>query len=124
MLARGGDSVKLCYAPISQKDRGWRKTVDELKRDKTCQFKIVDQPYTAANNSIAWTIERNTPTATYLFRACLPAGHEVGYGQSTDAAKAKNLFSVQSITGRRVLLCVLCGFTFRVLLCREEKGQS
>ncbi|KAL8041883.1 hypothetical protein ABFX02_09G013600 [Erythranthe guttata] len=27
--------VKLCYAPVSQVDRGWRKTKDDLTKDKT-----------------------------------------------------------------------------------------
>ncbi|CAL5373614.1 unnamed protein product [Camellia sinensis] len=36
--------VKLCYAPINQVDRAWRKTVDNLMKDKTCQFKVVVQP--------------------------------------------------------------------------------
>ncbi|VAH97711.1 unnamed protein product [Triticum turgidum subsp. durum] len=31
--------VSLCYAPASQKEREWRKTHDDLKKDKTCQFK-------------------------------------------------------------------------------------
>ncbi|XP_055828378.1 high-affinity nitrate transporter-activating protein 2.1-like [Solanum dulcamara] len=33
--------VKLCYAPLSQLDRGWRKSNDNLKKDKTCQINVV-----------------------------------------------------------------------------------
>jgi len=126
--------VKLCYAPVSQKDRGWRKTVDELKRDKTCQFKIVDQPYVAGNNTFVWTIERNTPTATYFVRAYAVdgAGHEVGYGETTDALKKKDLFMVQSITGRHVSLDIaaVCFSAFSVVslfgffFVEKRKGRA
>ncbi|KAL3839267.1 hypothetical protein ACJIZ3_023858 [Penstemon smallii] len=43
--------VKFCYAPISQKDREWRKLEDDLTKDKTCQRKIV----------------ANTSKASYIF---------------------------------------------------------
>ncbi|KAI3966826.1 hypothetical protein MKX01_006763 [Papaver californicum] len=41
--------VKLCFAPISQKQRAWSKTEEELLKDKTCQFLIVGKPYSADN---------------------------------------------------------------------------
>ncbi|KAK9117326.1 hypothetical protein Sjap_016273 [Stephania japonica] len=42
--------LKLCYAPINQKDRAWRKTENEMKKDKTCQFTIVDKVYESGQN--------------------------------------------------------------------------
>ncbi|KAK9054549.1 hypothetical protein SSX86_025627 [Deinandra increscens subsp. villosa] len=111
--------VKLCYAPISQKDRKWRKTVDLLKKDKTCPHKIVARPYTASNNSFTWTIERDIPSAVYFVRAfALNAQEEqVAYGQTTDAHKSSNLFTVQAITGRHVGLDVasICFSAFSVV---------
>ena len=43
--------VSLCYAPVSQKEREWRKTPDDLKKDKPCQFKVAQQPYAGAGGS-------------------------------------------------------------------------
>ncbi|KAF5476700.1 hypothetical protein F2P56_003413 [Juglans regia] len=127
-LAAGTDStyktikVKLCYAPVSQVDRAWRKTVDNLAKDKTCQFKIVSRPYDASNRTVQrfeWTIERDVPTATYFVRAIAYNSDdvEVGYGQTTDAKKTTNLFEVQSITGRHVSLDIasVCFSAFSVL---------
>ncbi|KAK6139190.1 hypothetical protein DH2020_027069 [Rehmannia glutinosa] len=34
--------LKLCYAPISQEDRGWRKTVDNLSKDRTSYGQTTD----------------------------------------------------------------------------------
>ncbi|MCD7464785.1 Nitrate transporter [Datura stramonium] len=74
-LSAGTDStyksvkLHLCYAPISQKDRAWRKTEDHLKKDKTCQFKIDTLPYKSSGNIYNWTIERDVPTGTYFVRA-------------------------------------------------------
>ncbi|KAK1357888.1 High-affinity nitrate transporter [Heracleum sosnowskyi] len=98
--------VKLCYAPISQKDRGWRKTEDELKKDRTCQHKIVTKPYSASTNSFTWAIARDIPSATYFVRAYVfdAKDKEVAYGQATDAAKKTNLFEVEAITGRHASL--------------------
>ncbi|KAJ9568307.1 hypothetical protein OSB04_004273 [Centaurea solstitialis] len=111
--------VKLCYAPISQKDRSWRKTVDEMKKDKTCQHKIVSRPYSASNNSFSWTILRDVPSATYFVRAYAfnADGHEVAFGQSTNAQKATNLIEVQAITGRHVSLDIasVCFSAFSVV---------
>lgn len=127
-LAAGTDStyktikVKLCYAPVSQVDRAWRKTVDNLAKDKTCQFKIVSRPYDASNRTVQrfeWTIERDVPTATYFVRAIAYNSDdvEVGYGQTTDAKKTTNLFEVQSITGRHLSLDIasVCFSAFSVL---------
>ncbi|KAM1080678.1 hypothetical protein ACFX1X_015566 [Malus domestica] len=99
--------VKLCYAPVSQVDRGWRKTVDNLAKDKTCLFKIVESSYTSkSNDSVEWTIERDLPGATYFVRAYAfnAAGQEVAYGQTTNAKKTANLFVVEGISGRHMSL--------------------
>ncbi|WOH05229.1 hypothetical protein DCAR_0624643 [Daucus carota subsp. sativus] len=98
--------VKLCYAPISQKDRGWRKTKDELKKDRTCQHKIVKRDYKPESDSVTWTVERDIPTATYFVRAYVfnAEEKEVAYGQSTNDGKKTNLFEVEAITGRHVSL--------------------
>nr|XP_043618563.1 high-affinity nitrate transporter 3.1-like [Erigeron canadensis] len=111
--------VKLCYAPISQKDRSWRKTVDLLKKDKTCLQKIAAEPYHASNNSFTWIIEKDVPTGTYFVRvyAFNTQGEEVAYGQSTNAEKSTNLFEVQAITGRHVSLDIasICFSAFSIV---------
>ncbi|KAL5998215.1 hypothetical protein ACLOJK_009153 [Asimina triloba] len=113
-MQRGVDSqykkvkVELCYAPISQQNRGWRKTDNELSKDKTCQHEIIDRPYTQSNKeeSIDWMIKKDVPTATYFVRAYAvdASGKEVAYGQNTDKNKATNLFGVQGISGRHASL--------------------
>ncbi|XP_059657832.1 high-affinity nitrate transporter 3.1-like [Cornus florida] len=97
--------VKLCYAPISQVDRSWRKTVDNMDKDKTCQFTIVNKPY-ERKQSIEWSIAKEVPTATYFVRAYAynSAGKEVAYGQTTHAKKSINLFEIQAIGGRHLSL--------------------
>ncbi|XP_042008868.1 high-affinity nitrate transporter 3.1-like [Salvia splendens] len=111
--------VQLCYAPISQKDRGWRKTVDLLKKDKTCQHTIVERPYSASDNSVTYTVKRDVPTATYFIRAYVynAAGEQVGYGQTTNAEKSANLFSIEGVTGRHVSLDIaaVCFSAFSVV---------
>lgn len=114
--------VKLCYAPISQRDRAWRKTEDDLKRDKTCQHKIVAKPYDASNKTVQrfeWLIERDVPKATYFVRAYAFDSNDVqvGYGQTTDAKKSTNLFEINAITGRHVSLdiCSICFSAFSVV---------
>ena len=111
--------VKLCYVPISQVDRAWRKTEDQLSKDKTCQFKIVAKPYSNTKETFEWTIERDVPTATYFVRAyALDAQeHEVAYGQNTDAKKTTNLFEIQAITGRHATLDIasICFSAFSVV---------
>ncbi|KAK3006072.1 hypothetical protein RJ639_016304 [Escallonia herrerae] len=111
--------VKLCYAPISQVDRAWRKTVDNLVKDKTCQFKVVAKPYSPSNNSFTWTLERDVPSATYFVRAYAYNSEDVaaGYGQTTDAHKTTNLFEIQAISGRHASLDIasVCFSAFSVL---------
>ncbi|KAL0356307.1 UNVERIFIED_CONTAM: High-affinity nitrate transporter 3.1 [Sesamum radiatum] len=112
-------TVKLCYAPISQQDRAWRKTVDELKKDKTCQHKIVDKPYSPSTNTFTWTAQKDVPTATYFIRAYVhnSADKEVAFGQTTDSHKATNLFEIQAISGRHVSLDIasVCFSAFSVV---------
>ncbi|KAI3464153.1 hypothetical protein Pfo_020816 [Paulownia fortunei] len=111
--------VKLCYAPISQQDRAWRKTVDNLEKDKTCQQKIVAKPYSPSNNTFTWTVQRDVPTAIYFIRAYAQnsADEEVAYGQTTDSHKATNLFEVQAISGRHVSLDIasVCFSAFSIV---------
>ncbi|RDX70133.1 High-affinity nitrate transporter 3.1, partial [Mucuna pruriens] len=114
--------LKLCYAPISQRDRAWRKTEDELSRDKTCQHKIVAKPYDAANKTVQrfqWLIERDVPQATYFVRAYALDSNdvEVAYGQTTDAKKSTNLFEINAISGRHASLdiCSICFSAFSVV---------
>ncbi|PRQ17197.1 putative high-affinity nitrate transporter [Rosa chinensis] len=112
-------TVKLCYAPVSQVDRAWRKTVDNLVKDKTCQHKIVARPYNASMQTFEWTVERDVPTAKYFVRAYAYDAVEVAvaYGQNTGPKKDSNLFEVQSITGRHVTLDIVsvCFSAFSVL---------
>lgn len=101
--------VTLCYAPVSQEDRGWRKTEDDLSKDKTCQFTIVKRPYDASlvrNHSFEWTIGKDVPEATYFVRiyAYNSAGEEVAFGQTTDAKKSSNLFEIHGVSGRHLSL--------------------
>lgn len=127
-------NVKLCYAPSSQADRAWRKTVDNLAKDKTCQFKIAAKPYSASNNTFAWTIERDIPTATYFVRAYAfnSAQEQVAFGQTTDAHKTTNLFQVEGISGRHVSLDIaaICFSSFSILslfgffFIEKRKGKA
>lgn len=103
--------LRLCYAPISQKDRGWRKTVDDLKKDKTCQFGITIKPYARSNTTYEYKVERDVPSGTYFIRAYVldSSGTEVAYGQTTNAAKTANLFQIIAITGRHASLDIAAG---------------
>ncbi|KAJ1254241.1 hypothetical protein BS78_K100100 [Paspalum vaginatum] len=68
--------VSLCFAPESQKDRGWRKSDDDLSKDKACQFKVTQQAYAAAAGgpgSFQYTVARDSPLGL-LLRARLRAG--------------------------------------------------
>lgn len=113
--------VKLCYAPISQVDRSWRKTNDDLNKDKTCQFNIISGPYnsTSGNNSFTWTIGKDIPTATYFVRAYAynADGVEAAYGQTTNPQKTTDLFEVMGISGRHVSLDVasICFSAFSIV---------
>lgn len=111
----------LCYAPISQVDRPWRKTVDNLSKDKTCQFTIFSQSYDSSitNRSVHWMIAKNIPEATYFIRAYAydSSGQEVAYGQTSNAKKTENLFEINAITGIhwRVEVLSICGSAFPLL---------
>ncbi|XP_038894835.1 high-affinity nitrate transporter 3.1-like [Benincasa hispida] len=114
--------AKLCYAPVSQVDRAWRKTEDDLSKDKTCQFDIVEKPYNPANKTVQkfeWTVERDVPTATFFVRVYVlnSAGDKVAYGQTTDDKKGTNLFQIESITGRHISLDIasVCFSAFSVV---------
>ncbi|PWA76843.1 high-affinity nitrate transporter [Artemisia annua] len=126
--------VKLCFAPISQKDRKWRETLDLLKKDKTCSKKIDARPYSASNNKVTWTIEKDVPTGTYFVRVYAFNEHsaEVAYGQNTNTEKNTNLFKVQAITGRSVSLDIasVCFSAFSIVslagffYMEKRKGKS
>ncbi|GER56767.1 component of high affinity nitrate transporter [Striga asiatica] len=128
--------IMLCYAPISQMDRGWRRTEDQLNKDKTCQHEIVSRPYTRSNNNFTYTVQKDVPSATYFIRAYALDSHgaEVAYGQTTNAQKTTNLFDVQAISGRHVSLDVAsaCFSAFSVISLlgfffmekRKAKSQS
>ncbi|KAK4735204.1 hypothetical protein R3W88_009465 [Solanum pinnatisectum] len=108
-------NVKLCYAPVSQLDRGWRKSNNNLKKDKTCQINLVTMPYKPSNNNFTWTIHKDVPTATYFIRAYVydSTGEVVAYGQTTDAHKKTNLFKIKAITGRHITIDV-CAASFSI----------
>lgn len=117
-LPAGADSaykkikLVLCFAPVSQTDRRWRKTYDELKKDKTCQLKITSEAYGGgAVGSYEYTVERDIPTATYFVRAYALGADDkqVAYGQTTDAKKTTNLFEVVGISGRHASLDIAAG---------------
>ncbi|XP_062116126.1 high-affinity nitrate transporter 3.1 [Humulus lupulus] len=126
--------LKLCYSPISQVERPWRKTEDELSRDKTCQFNIVTKPYSAANQSYEWIVEREVTLGTYFVRAYAydSADAEVAFGQTTDAAKKTNLFDIIAISGRHTSLDIasICFSAFSILAligffwAEKRKGKS
>ncbi|XP_051133337.1 high-affinity nitrate transporter 3.1-like [Andrographis paniculata] len=103
--------VKLCYAPVSQRDRAWRKTADNLEKDKTCQHTIVARrPYISSAGGAASTataaVQKDVPTATYFVRAYAydSGGEAVAYGQTTDGPKTAGLFHVEGVSGRHVSL--------------------
>lgn len=111
--------LKLCYAPVSQVDRPWRKTEGHLNKDKTCQFKIVEKPYSSSNQSYDWIVQRHVPLATYFIRAYVfnSEDHEVAYSQTTNTNKTTNLFDVQPISGRHASLDIasVCFSAFSVV---------
>lgn len=83
--------------------------MDNLAKDKTCQFLIVSRPYDGSNKAVQsyeGTVERDVPTATYFVRAYAYNSDnvEVAYGQTTDSHKTTDLFQVQAISGRHVSL--------------------
>jgi hypothetical protein len=98
--------VRLCYALVSQKEREWRKTHDDLKKDKTCQFMVAEVPYTATGN-VTYRVALDIPTATYFVRAYAldASGTQVAYGQTLPGAT----FNVVSITGVTTSIKVAAG---------------
>ncbi|KAK9733992.1 hypothetical protein RND81_04G106700 [Saponaria officinalis] len=90
-------TLKLCYTKASQIDRPWRKTEDELFKDKTCQHEIATKTYASSENSVDYVVLKDVPTGHYFIRAYVvdAAGTKVAYGQ-TDGV---DLF-ITAITGR------------------------
>jgi len=104
--------VKLCYAPVSQLDRPWRKTnILNIAKDKTCQFTMFAKPFAASNTTETYTIKKEIPGATYFVRAYVydSSGKELAYGQSTNAVKTSNLFTIVGITGRTASIDIASG---------------
>ncbi|XP_073526149.1 uncharacterized protein [Phyllobates terribilis] len=104
--------VKLCFAPVSQLDRPWRKTdLANIAKDKTCQFTIFTKPFTASNTTEVYTIKKEIPGATYFVRAYVydSSDKELAYGQSTNADKTTNLFTIVGISGRTVSIDIASG---------------
>ena len=100
--------VSLCYAPASQKEREWRKTHDDLKKDKTCQFKVAQQPYAGAGGRVEYRVALDIPTATYYVRA---------YALDASGTQVAAAFNVVSITGVTTSIKVAAGVfsTFSVV---------
>lgn len=98
--------VSLCYAPASQKDRGWRKSDDDLSKDKACQFKVTQQAYNAGG-SFQYLVARDVPTGSYYVRAYAldASGTQVAYGQTGPAAA----FDIAGITGIHTSIKVAAG---------------
>ncbi|RCV07117.1 hypothetical protein SEVIR_1G222400v4 [Setaria viridis] len=100
--------VNLCYAPVSQKDRGWRKSEDDLSKDKACQFKLTQQAYAAgARRSFDYAVAKDIPSGTYYVRAYAldASGTQVAYGQTGPEAA----FVVAGITGIHASIKVAAG---------------
>ncbi|CAO2840560.1 unnamed protein product [Amaranthus hypochondriacus] len=90
--------VKLCYSKESQKDRPWRKTEEELDRDKTCQFSVLKKEYNVTTDSFTYKVKKDVPTAHYFVRVYVrdgPDGKQIAYGQ-TNAVD----LNVTGISGR------------------------
>ncbi|CAN6916957.1 unnamed protein product [Brassica oleracea] len=111
--------VNLCYAPVSQVDRPWRRTENELFKDKTCPHKIITRAYNKSSQSFKYTLDCDILTGTYFVHtyAVDAKDYEVPFGQSTNEAKTTNLFSVQAISGRHKSLDIasVCFSVFSVL---------
>ncbi|KAK9757223.1 hypothetical protein RND81_01G149400 [Saponaria officinalis] len=92
-------SLKLCFNKESQIDRPWRKTEDELFKDKTCQFDVVKKDYSATGNSASYVVKKDIPTGHYFVRAYVlnAAGDKIAYGQT----EGVDLF-ITAISGRHV----------------------
>lgn len=92
--------TRLCFAKESQTLRGWRKTDDNLKKDKTCLYKIQRQPYAPAG-SVTYALPKSIPGAKYFVRAYVfnSSDLQIAYGQSSPN-KINNTFTVIPISGR------------------------
>ncbi|KAJ3675299.1 hypothetical protein LUZ60_004341 [Juncus effusus] len=107
--------VLLCYAPVSQKDRKWRKTNPDLKKDKTCQFKIVKKPINSTSLSspvsFEYLVSREIPSAFYFIRAYALDSNDVqvAFGQTTDKNKTMNVFQIVGISGRTKTIDIAAG---------------
>jgi len=101
--------LQLCYAPVSQLNRGWRKSNNDLTKDKTCQFDITTS--NATSGVYTWKVTKIIPTATYFVRAYAldNTQEKIGFGQSTDKNKTINLFEVEGISGRTATLDIAAG---------------
>ncbi|BBN09000.1 hypothetical protein MPTK1_4g16300 [Marchantia polymorpha subsp. ruderalis] len=101
-------NIKLCYAPVSQTDRGWRKTNNDLHKDKTCGKGIGSQKYVPGGNTTNWRITKDVPGAIYFVRvyAVDADGVQLGFGQTTNAAKSSNLIEILPISGRHASIDV------------------
>ncbi|XP_078172058.1 putative high-affinity nitrate transporter-activating protein 2.2 [Carex rostrata] len=102
--------VQLCYAPVSQKDRKWRKTNDLLKKDKTCQFDVIKTAY-PGSGKYEYLVEREVPSAYYFVRAYVydASNTQVAYGQTTDKDKKTNIFQIVGISGRTLGIEICAG---------------
>nr|QLC27857.1 nitrate transport NRT3.1 [Dianthus spiculifolius] len=99
-------ALKLCYTKASQIDRPWRKTEDELFKDKTCQHEVATKPYAASGNSVDYIVLKDVPTGHYFVRAYVvdATGVKVAYGQT----QGVDLF-ITAITGRHASIDIAAG---------------
>ncbi|KAI5084577.1 hypothetical protein GOP47_0000746 [Adiantum capillus-veneris] len=99
--------IKLCFGAISQVDRAWRKTNDLLAKDKTCLHNVGSQPFTAAGNSITYTVTKEVPFAYYFIRAYVTntAKEKIAYGQTSKT----DLFTIEPISGRHASIDIAAG---------------
>ena len=123
--------TKLCFAEESQVERVWRKSNDDLSKDKTCLYKIDVADYSPAGASVNFLLPDYVPRGMYFVRAyALDAnGLPVAYGQSSP-----DTFSVIPISGRTnamniaaailSALSVTCLFGFFILEHMLLKGKK
>ncbi|XBI85788.1 hypothetical protein VPH35_093872 [Triticum aestivum] len=83
--------VRLCYAPVGQNEREWRKTSDNLEKDKTCLFKVTQQPYPSVGKVRAYALDAS--------------GTQVAFGQTLRTAT----FNIVGITGINTSIKVAAG---------------
>ncbi|XP_020166199.1 probable high-affinity nitrate transporter-activating protein 2.2 [Aegilops tauschii subsp. strangulata] len=95
------------YAPLSQREHESRKTHENLDKDKTCQYKVTEQPYTGAGGKVEYRVALDIPTATYYVRAYAldASGTQVAYGQTLRTAT----FNIVSIRGINTSIKVASG---------------